>query len=53
MEIEQAENGYAVKVWKDSEEKKEDYGYVEPELHVAKTVDEISKILTATFKEGK
>ncbi len=39
VEIEEAENGLTVRVWK-VDEKKDEYGYCEPEVYVAKTVDE-------------
>jgi hypothetical protein len=45
IEIEEAENGYTVRVWDYTEETKDEYGYVEPVTHVATTDDELIKIV--------
>lgn len=45
IEIERAENGYTVKVWKKDEEKEDDYGYVEPTIHVATEDEELLKLV--------
>ena len=54
IEIEKAENGYSLRVWKeeDKEESEDDYGYHEPKIMVATELEEVNKIVTKTF-EGK
>lgn len=54
MEIEQAENGYSVRVWESEEEDKQDeYGYREPTTLVATSHTELSKIVTDHFGPKK
>lgn len=43
VEIEEAENGLTVRVW-NQDDNKDEYGYCEPEIYVAKTIDEALKI---------
>lgn len=52
VEIESAENGLTVRVWK-VDENKDEYGYCEPELYVAKTLDEALEIVKEEFKPGE
>lgn len=53
IEIEQAENGFSVKVWdeKDKEDMEDDYGYHKPKTYVASKTDEIVEIINNTFKK--
>jgi hypothetical protein len=52
IEIEQADNGYTMRVWKDEEkeEQKDDYGYHEPKTLVATEIEEVYKCVKETFK---
>lgn len=46
MNIERVENGYTCQVWNyESEEKQDEYGYVEPETFVAKDEKELLEII--------
>lgn len=46
IEIETAENGYTVRSWDyENESNKDEYGYVEPTVHVATTDEELLKIV--------
>jgi hypothetical protein len=47
LEVEKAENGYQVTVWKEDkdEEKESDYGYVEPKKYVATDAEEVMKLV--------
>lgn len=46
LEIERVENGYTVKVWDYEDKNNEDeYGYVEPETHVATSDEEVLKLI--------
>lgn len=50
IEIEQAENGFSVKVWKKDDEK-EDYGYYgESETYVATDEEELVKVIKDNLK---
>ena len=53
IEIEEAENGYSIRRWKESdkEEQEDEYGYHSPKTLVATTLDEVSKIIKETFEE--
>lgn len=48
IEIEEAENGYTIRVWK--EEEKDDFGYREPKVLIASTTEEIVKIINENLK---
>ncbi len=45
IEIERAENGYTVRVWKEEDAKESEYGYAEPTTHVATSDEELVKIV--------
>ena len=54
IEIEQAENGYSLKVWKEEDRDDDnDYGYYEPKIFIAKTTDEILDCVEKTFNKEK
>jgi hypothetical protein len=50
VEIEEAENGYSMRVWKSEEEDKDDFGYTEPTNFVATTLDEVCELIKKNFK---
>lgn len=46
IEIETAENGYTIRCWDyEDKEEKDEYGYVEPAVHVATSDEELLKIV--------
>ena len=55
IEIEQADNGYSMRVWKDEEKEdeteKEDFGYREPKTLIAETLEGVIKIINDNLKE--
>jgi len=53
IEIEQAENGYSVRVWKPEEDDSDEYGYVEPKTYVASDEEEVMKLVKDCFKGEK
>jgi hypothetical protein len=48
IEVEKAENGYTITVWKNNED--EEYGYVEPTKYVATDEDDVLKIVKEHLK---
>jgi len=52
IEIEKADNGYSLRVWneKDKEEMEDDYGYHEPKIMVATSIDEALEIVKKNLK---
>lgn len=52
VELEEAENGLTVRVW-NHDEVKDEYGYCEPEIYVAKTLEEAMTIIKDEFSIDK
>jgi len=52
VEIEEAENGYSIRVWKTEQEEddKDDFGYTEPKVFIAATLDEVHEVINKNFK---
>lgn len=53
FEVEEAENGFTIKVYNHEESDKDnDFGYVEPKILVAKDVDEVTTEMKKCFGKG-
>jgi hypothetical protein len=50
VEIEEAENGYSIRVWKSEEDDKDDFGYTEPKTFIAATLEEVHEVIKKNFK---
>lgn len=54
IEVEEAENGFTMKVYKQDDDSKDDFGYQAPKVVIAKTLEEVNEEMVKCFtKDGK